>query len=196
MCTTGGKENRMPKLFSFNMVSLDGFFEGPQPWSIEWHNAGDEEFNDFAVDQLNSVGTLLFGRATYQGMASYWPSPAALQNDAVIAEAMNRIPKIVFSHTLNTADWNNSRLVRENIGEEIASLKNAPGKDLAIFGSANLMSSLMKLNLVDEHRVMVNPVLLGHGTPLFQGLDELVKLKLRNVRQFRSGNVLLTYEPA
>jgi dihydrofolate reductase len=186
----------MPKLFSFNMVTLDGFFEGPEPWSIDWHNAGDEEFNDFALQQLKSVGTLLFGRATYQGMASYWPSPAALESDPIIAEAMNSVPKIVFSRTLETADWNNTRLVRDNAGEEIARLKQGSDKDLALFGSANLMSALVKLNLVDEHRVMINPVVLGRGTPLFQGVDEPVKLKLVNTRTFRSGNVLLTYQPA
>jgi dihydrofolate reductase len=186
----------MANLFSFNMVTLDGFFEGPEPWSIDWHNAGDEEFDDFAVQQLQSVGTLLLGRATYQGFASYWPSPAALESDPVIAEAMNSVPKIVFSRTLEMADWNNTRLIRNNVGDKIASLKQRSERDLAIFGSANLMSALLKLNLVDEHRVMINPVILGRGTPLFQGLDEPLKLKLVNTRMFRSGNVLLTYQPA
>ncbi len=185
----------MPKLVSFNMVTLDGFFEGTEPWSIDWHNAGDEEFNEFAVEQLKSLGTLLFGRATYQGMASYWPSPAALESDPLVAGAMNRLPKIVFSRTLETADWNNTRLVRDNVADEITRLKKQPGHDLAVFGSANLMSTLIKLHLIDEHRVMVNPVILGRGRPLFEGVDSRLNLKLLNTRSFRSGNVLLTYQP-
>jgi dihydrofolate reductase len=185
----------MPKLYSFNMVTLDGFFEGPEPWSIDWHNAGDQEFNDFAMEQLNTLGTLIFGRATYQGMAGYWTSPEALENDPVVAGAMNSLPKIVISRTLESADWNNTRLVRDHITDEITRLKAQPGKDLAVFGSANLMSTLMKLNLIDEHRVMINPVLLGRGTPLFQGVDARLNLKLVNTRMFKSGNVLLTYQP-
>ena len=185
----------MPKLFSFNMVTLNGFFEGPEPWSIDWHNAGDEEFDEFAVEQLKTMGTILFGRKTYQGMASYWPSPAALESDPLVAGAMNSLPKVVFSRTLETADWNNTRLVRDNIADEITRLKQQPGKDLGLFGSANLMATLMKLNLIDEHRVMVNPVVLRQGTPLFQGVDGRLNLKLVNSRTLRSGNVLLTYQP-
>jgi dihydrofolate reductase len=185
----------MPKLYSFNMVTLNGFFEGPEPWSIDWHNA-DAEFNDFSIEQLNTIGTILFGRKTYQGMANYWPTPAAVEADPVVAGAMNSLPKIVFSRTLQTADWNNSRLIKDNIAEEITRLKQEPGKDLALFGSANLMSTLMKLNLIDEHRVMVNPVVLGSGTSLFQGVDGRLNLKLDNARTFKSGNVLLTYQPA
>jgi len=185
----------VPKLYSFNMVTLDGFFEGTEPWSIDWHNA-DEEFNDFAIEQLNTLGTILFGRLTYQGMAGYWRSPAALESDPVVAGAMNSLNKIVFSKTLETADWNNTRLVKDNIADEIARLKQQPGKDLALFGSANLMSTLMKLNVIDEHRLMVNPVVLGRGTPLFQGVDDRLALKLIGTRAFKNGNVLLTYQPA
>jgi dihydrofolate reductase len=185
----------VPKLFSFNMVTLNGFFEGPEPWSLDWHNT-DEEFNAFAVEQLNTIGTLLFGRVTYQGMASYWPTPAALESDPLVAGAMNSLPKIVFSRTLGSADWNNSRLIKEHIADEITHLKQQPGKDLALFGSANLMAALMRLNLIDEHRIMVNPVVLGSGTPLFQGVDGRLNLKLISARPFTSGNVLLTYQPA
>ena len=185
----------MPKLFAFNMMTLDGFFEGPEPWSIDWHHT-DQEFNDFAVEQLHTIGTLVFGRATYQGMASYWPSPAALESDPIVAGAMNNLPKIVVSTTLAAADWSNTRIIRHNVADEIARLKQQPGKDLALFGSARLLSTLMKLNLIDEHRVMVNPVVLGRGTPLFQGIADRLDLKLVGVRPFTSGNVLLTYAPA
>ncbi len=184
----------MRKLFSFNMVTLDGFFEGPNQ-DIGWHHV-DEEFNQFAIEQTSSVDTILFGRVTYEGMASYWPTSAAITDDPVIADLMNRLPKIVFSRTLQKAEWNNTRLIKDHIAEEITKLKQQPGKDLAIFGSANLLSTLVQMDLVDEHRIMVNPVVLGSGTPLFQGVNEPIGLKLLKTKAFDSGNVLLYYQPA
>jgi len=183
----------MRKVFLFMMVTLDGFFEGPDH-SIDWHNV-DEEFNEFAIDQLNEVDMLLFGRVTYEVMASYWPTAFAIENDPVVAGKMNAIPKIVFSKTLDRADWSNSRLVKENIAGEVSQLKQQPGRDLAIFGSANLTMSLLQMGLVDELRLMVNPVVLGKGKPLFEGVHEKMNLKLLKTRDFRSGNVLLYYEP-
>jgi len=182
----------MRKLFSFNMVTLDGFFEGPNH-SIDWHNV-DEEFNEFAVEQTSSLDMILFGRVTYQLMASYWPTPAAIADDPMIAGLMNRLPKIVFSRTLERADWENTRLVKEGAEEEIRELKRQPGKDIAIFGSANLIATLM--DVIDEHRVLVNPILLRAGTPLFKPEGEPLKLKLVNTRLFSSGNILLSYQPA
>ncbi|MCL5612172.1 MAG: dihydrofolate reductase family protein [Chloroflexi bacterium] len=182
----------MRKLFSFNMMTLDGFLEGSK-WDLSWHNV-DAEFNEFAIAQLNEIDMLLFGRVTYEGMAGYWSTPDAAKNDPVVAGLMNQIPKIVFSKTLDKADWNNTRLVKDHIADEISKLKQQSGKNLAIFGSANLMSKLMQMNLVDEHRVMVNPVILGAGTPLFQTKNKL-NLKLLKTRTFKNGNVLLCYEP-
>ena len=181
------------KLFSFNMMTLDGFFEGSSKWDISWHNV-DDEFNEFAIAQLNEIGTLLFGRVTYEGMASYWSSPDGLKDDPIVAGLMNRIPKIVFSKTLTKAEWENTKLVRDNIVEEILKLKQQSDKDIAVFGSANLMSELMRMDLIDEHRVMVNPVILGSGTPLFQTKDKLA-LKLLRTKTFKNGNVLLYYAP-
>jgi dihydrofolate reductase len=183
----------MRKLFSFNMVTLDGYFEGPNH-EIDWHNV-DGEFNEFAIEQTGAVDTLLFGRVTYQLMASYWPTPDAIKNDPVVAGLMNRLPKIVFSRTLEKAEWNNTRLVKDQIAEEISKLKQQPGKDLALFGSANLMSTLMQLDLIDEHRIMVNPVLLGSGNPLFKGAKDRLNLKLIKTKVFGNGNVLLCYQP-
>ena len=182
----------MRKLFSFNMVTLDGFFEGPNG-EIDWHNADNEEFNDFAIEQTSSVDTLLFGRKTYQMMASYWPTEIAIQSDPIVADLMNRLSKVVFSRTLESVDWNNTRLIRENASQEIKNMKMQPGKDLAIFGSATLISTIM--DEIDEHRVMINPILLGGGNPLFRSTGEKAKLKLVNVRTFNSGNVLLSYQP-
>ncbi len=183
----------MRKLFSFNMVTLDGFFEGPNR-EIDWHNV-DAEFNEFAIEQTGTVDVLLFGRVTYQMMASYWPTPSAIANDPIVAGQMNRVPKIVFSRTLEKAEWNNTRLIKDHIAEEILKLKQQPGKDLALFGSANLMSTLMQLDLIDEHRVMVNPVILGNGNPLFKRTKDKLNLKLVKTRTFGNGNVLLCYEP-
>ncbi len=184
----------MRNLFSFNMISLDGFFEGAQPWDLSWHNV-DEEFNEFAIEQLKTIDTLMFGRKTYEGMAGYWASDDALNDDTTVAELMNSLPKLVISRTLSKADWNNTRLIKDNIAEEILKLKQQPGKDLAIFGSADLLSTLMQMDLVDEHRVIVNPVILGKGTPLFKNMEDQVKLKFLKSRQFKSGNTLLYYAP-
>lgn len=183
----------MRNLFLFMMVTLDGYFEGPNQ-DIGWHNV-DEEFNEFAINQLNELDTLLFGRVTYEGMASYWPTPFAMEDDAIVAEKMNTISKIVFSRTLERADWNNTRLVKEHIAAEVSQIKQQQGGDLAIFGSANLAGSLLQMGLIDELRIMVNPVILGDGKPLFTGIHEKVNLKLLKTRTFRSGNVLLTYQP-
>jgi dihydrofolate reductase len=184
----------MRKIFLFMMVSLDGFFEGPDG-DISWHNV-DEEFNEFAVQQISEVDTLLFGRKTYEGMASYWPTEVAKRNDPIVAGLMNSIPKIVVSKTLEAVDWENTRLVKENVTEEISKLKRQAGKDIAIFGSANLTVTLTEAGLVDEYRVMVNPVALGDGKSLFNGLNHKLNLKLLKTKPFKSGNVLLYYEPA
>jgi dihydrofolate reductase len=181
----------MRTLFAFEMISLDGFFEGPNQ-DISWHTV-DDEFNKFAGRQLDTVDGLLFGRKTYQLMALYWPT--ATGDDPVITLKMNVLPKFVFSRTMEKAEWNNTRLIRENAAEEILKLKQARGKDLALFGSAALLSTLAQANLVDEYRIMVNPILLGKGTPLFQGMDRRMNLKLISSNTYRSGNVLLCYRP-
>lgn len=183
---------KVRKLFSFNMVTVDGFFEGPNQ-EIDWHNADNVEFNEFAIEQTSSVDTLLFGRVTYQLMASYWPTETAISADPIVADLMNRLSKIVFSRTLESVEWNNTRLIKENAQKEIQNLKMQPGKDMAIFGSANLISSLM--DVIDEHRLMVNPILLRRGNPLFKHTGDRAKLRLSGARTFDSGNVLLSYEP-
>jgi dihydrofolate reductase len=183
----------MRKVILFNMVTLDGFFEGPDR-DINWHNV-DDEFNEFAIEQINTVDTLIFGRVTYELMASYWPTKEAITNDPIVADKMNSMPKIVFSKTLASADWQNTRLVKGDAAKEIAKLKKQPGKDLIIFGSADLAASFIKDGLIDEFRVMLNPILLGRGTPLFKGIQDKLNLKLLKTRRFGSGNVLLYYQP-
>ena len=182
----------MRKVLVFNLVTLDGYFEGPNR-EIDWHNV-DEEFNEYAVEMLNSVDTLLFGRVTYELMAGFWPTPDAMKNDPIVAERMNNLSKIVFSRTLDRVEWHNARLVKNNIAEEIKKMKNQPGKDMVILGSGSIVSELAQRGLIDEYRIMVNPVVLGRGKSLFKGINGRLNLKLTKTRTFKSGNVLLYYE--
>jgi dihydrofolate reductase len=184
----------MRKIFAFIMTTLDGYYEGLNQEFDCW--VVDEEFNEFAVEQLDEVDTLVFGRVTYEGMAAYWPTPAAEQDDARVAARMNSLKKIVVSRTLDTAEWANTWLVKNNVSEELATLKRQPGKDIAILGSSDLTVSLLPVGLVDELRIMVNPVVLGSGKSVFRTADESITLKLLKSRPFSSGNVLLYYEPA
>jgi dihydrofolate reductase len=182
------------KIIWFNMMSLDGYFEGENA-SLEWHNV-DEEFNEFAIEQTRSVGLLVFGRVTYDMMASYWPGAYALETDPDIAKLMNSTPKIVFSRTLDEAGWNNTRLVKTNPVDELKKLKAQPGKDIFVFGSADLASELIQHGLIDEYRIFINPIVLGSGRPLFTNIHEPLSLDLVKTRSFRNGNVLLYYKPA
>src|SRR5512135_276543 len=141
----------MSKIIMFNMVTLDGFFAGPNE-EIDWHHV-DDEFNEFAIAQLNSAGGLLFGRVTYDVMASYWPTDMAKTDDPIVANKMNTLPKIVFSRTLKKADWNNTRLVKGDVAEEVARLKRQSGQDWLLFGSADLASTLTHFGLIDEYRI-------------------------------------------
>ncbi len=183
----------MRKVILQNMVTLDGYFEGPNR-EIDWHNV-DAEFNEFAEANLNAIDTLLFGRVTYELMASYWPTEAAKTDDQVIAGKMNALQKVVFSRTLKSVEWENSRLVSTDAAAEVARLKQQNGKDMAIFGSSDLAVSLIPHKLIDEFWIIVNPMVLGNGKPLFQGIGQRLKLKLVKSKAMRSGNVILYYQP-
>ncbi|MFZ0613585.1 MAG: dihydrofolate reductase family protein [Desulfobacterales bacterium] len=182
----------MRRLIMWNMVTLDGFFEGRKSWEIDWHeDVWGDELEQFSLEQSESADMLLFGRVTYEGMAAYW-SPATGE----IADFMNGVPKVVFSRTLEKAEWRNTRLVKRNAAEEVAKLKNQPGKNLFIFGSAELSATLMRRNLIDEYRLGINPVILGGGNPLFKAQPDRMKLKLLEARPLTSGCVILRYQPA
>ena len=187
----------MRKVILSNLVTLDGFFEGPNK-ELDWHIV-DEEFKEYAIDLLSKVDALLFGRVTYQLMADYWPAaatnPSTPKSDLEIADKMNNLPKIVFSKTLQEVKWNNSRLVKENIAEEISKMKQQPGKVMVIFGSGSIVSNFMQHGLIDEYRIIVNPVVLGNGNPLFKGIKDKHNLNLLKTRAFSSGVVILYYEP-
>jgi dihydrofolate reductase len=181
----------MGKLYTFDMVSLDGYFSRPNG-EIDWHNVGTKEFDDFAIKQLKATEMLLFGRVTYELMASYWPTETAIKNDTAVARLMNSLPKIVVAPKLQPA-WENSKLINKNVGAEVKKLKQQATKDIAIFGSSILSVSLLQLGLIDEIRIAVNPVILGVGRSLFAGLDKTIRLELQKTKVFKSGNVLLTY---
>lgn len=186
----------MRTLASFLMVSLDGYFEAPNPEDFDWHTV-DDDFNEFALQQLDASDCLLFGRVTYQGMATYWPTQEAIENDPVVASRMNQMLKIVISRSLKRPDpeWNNTRLITEDVSGELSRLKKQPGKDLLALGSSALTASLIDLGLLDQLRIIVNPVVLGQGRSVLGTTRERTKLKLLETRTFRSGNVLLIYEP-
>lgn len=183
----------MSRLFSFNMVTLDGYFEGPGH-DISWHNV-DGEFGEFAVAQLKEIGTLVFGRVTYELMASYWPTPAGQADDPTVAGLMNDLPKVVISKTLTGPAWANTRLIVDRVRDQLTTLKRESTKDLAVFGSAKLLNFLMQMDLVDEHRLMIAPLILGRGTPLFQLPSGKLGLKLVRSKAFANGNMLVCYEP-
>jgi dihydrofolate reductase len=184
----------MRKILAFLVTTVDGYYEGPNQ-EFDWPVV-DEEFNEFGLEQLDEIGTLLFGRVTYQGMASYWPTPAAQQDDPRVAAKMNGLPKVVVSRTLDKAEWANTRVVNDHVAEELTKLKQQPGKDIAIFGSSDLTVSLLRMGLVDELRIMVHPVVLGAGRSLFRTATERIGLELVKTRSFRSGSVMLYYRPA
>jgi dihydrofolate reductase len=183
----------MQKLSVFNLVTLDGYIAGPGG-DISWHRV-DQEFQKYAEKNSNSGNTLLFGRVTYELMAGYWPTQAALKDNPVVAQGMNSSPKIVFSRTLKKADWVNTRIVKGAPVGEIRKLKKQSGKGLTILGSGSIVAQLAQAGLIDEYQILLNPVILGNGRTMFQGVKLKPMLRLISTRTFGNGNVLLRYEP-
>jgi dihydrofolate reductase len=183
----------MVKLISFTFVTLNGYFKGPQG-DISWHKDNDPEKNDYANKGLDSDSTLIFGRITYEMMASFWPSPDAMKFNPKMAEGMNNADKIVFSRTLKKANWKNTKLVNGDMIEETKKLKKTSSKNLAIMGSGSIITQLAEHNLIDQYQLMVDPVVIGNGTPIFNNIKGKLDLKLVDSKIFKSGVVLLTYE--
>lgn len=183
---------RMRKLFSFLAISTDGYHATPDR-QLAWQTFGPE-FADYSVEQLEEVDTLVFGRTTFEELVAYWTSELGTGFDPRIAARMNAHRKLVVSRTLQTANWPGSESAVVTVDELAAHLKT-PGKDVAILGSSTLTTALLREGLVDELRLMVNPIVLGDGLRLFAGADT-VPLNLAKTRSFTSGNVLLTYQPA
>lgn len=181
----------MRKLIMWNLQSLDGYFDGPKAWDLDWHNSvWGPELEQLSLEQLNTMGAIIFGRATYEGMASYWTTETG-----AVADLMNAVPKLVFSRTLTSAEWNNTRLVKDPAEVEVARLKREAGKDLYIFGSANLADTFIKHGLIDEFRLCVAPLVLGGGSALFKPSSKRTPLRLLEAKALKSGGVILRYEP-
>jgi dihydrofolate reductase len=176
--------------FSIN-VTLDGFAD---------HTAmiAENELHDFFTNLLGTVDVILFGRKTYQLMEGFWPvadkDPGSTKSMLRFADRINAMPKIVFSRTLNEVRWSNSRLIKENMVEEVLKLKQQPGGNISI-GSISLANSFMKLGLIDEYWLLVHPIILGKGKRLFESLNDRIDLKLADTRKFDSGVVVLHYQP-
>ncbi len=174
----------------WNVISLDGYFEGKKAWDLDFHQTvwGDE-LEDYVIKQLQTAEILVFGRKTYEGMADYWS-----KEEDETAQHMNKIQKVVCSATLETADWNNSIVVKDAVAE-IPKLKQQGDGNMFVFGSGNLSASLMKADLFDEYRLCVAPVFLGNGKRLFNKGLPYQKLKLLQDQPLKSGGVILMYAP-
>lgn len=185
----------MGKLVVFQQVSLDGYFidgKGDMSWA---KNDNDEEFNAFSSENARGGGVLLFGRVTYELMAGFWPTLQARESLPVVAERMNNLPKVVFSRTLDKASWNNTKLVKGDLVTNIRKMKSEPGEGMAILGSGSIVSQLALEGVIDEYQIVVNPIALGVGRTMFDGIKEKLSLQLTKSRTFRNGKVLLCYEP-
>lgn len=187
----------MRKLIVFNHVSLDGYFADGNG-SMSWAKTGkdDVEWNAFVEQNASGDGPLLFGRKTYELMTQYWPTPMAKEHDASIADRMNTLQKVVFSKTLNEASWNNTKLVRDDLAGEVRRMKQDSGDGMTILGSGTLVAQLGDAGLIDEYHVVVNPVALGKGRTMFEGMAKQLALKPTKSRGFGNGCVYLVYEPA
>jgi dihydrofolate reductase len=182
----------MSKLSVFNFISLDGYYKDLKN-GIDWHQHGQEE-GDFSAKNLGQDNILLFGRITYQMMASWWPTQSAIDTMPEVAKGMNNAEKIVCSNTLQTVDWQNTRIIGGDIITKLAELKKTTPKNITILGSGSLTTQLAEAGLVDACQIMIDPVAIGNGTSIFQGMKRQLILKLTDTRSFKSGTVLLSYD--
>jgi dihydrofolate reductase len=179
----------MRKIVVSMFMTLDGVMEAPNQWSFRF---GSAEQQKYKYDELFACDTLLLGRITYQGFAAAWPNMPGTGEYGV---RMNSIRKYVVSTTLHEAEWNNSRIIKNNVSEELSILKQQTGLDILIFGSSTLVNSLMQYDLIDEYRLMFFPIVVGSGKRLFQDGNEKKSLKLIETKTFSSGVVVLSYQP-
>lgn len=181
----------MAKVIVWNLVTLDGYFEGKEKWDLSFHNdAWGEELDALSKEFGRRAQCLVFGRVTHDGMKAYWSS--ATTEDGEVTRYMNALPKLVASRSVRSSDWNNTRVTADIVGE-IAKLRAAPGKDILVFGSAELIDALLAAKLIDELMLAVVPVRLGAGTPFFKPGSERQKLDLIESRPLKNGTVILHY---
>jgi dihydrofolate reductase len=190
----------MRNIITSTWISLDGFMAGPEG-AMDWvGELYDEAMGQYEGDLLAGADTLLLGRVTYQSFAGSWPhvpdSPTASQGEKEYARRLNAMRKIVFSRTLDRAEWNNSILRKELVAAEIEQLKREPGDNMLIYGSASLVRALTDFGLIDEYQVLIHPLLLGGGKSLFQSVRDRTKLTLIESKTHPSGVVVLSYRRA
>ncbi len=180
----------MSNLILWNLITLDGYFEGPAKWDLSHFHpyAAHDDFQTFALEQLRTADALLFGRITYEGMFAHWPSA-----DGEIADAMNSLPKFVFSHTIESAAWANTTVVNSDAVAFVRNLKEKISRDVLVFGSAQLCATLLEADLVDEVRLCLLPVVLGAGTPMFPAGSAQHAYTLLESRALGNGCVVLRY---
>ncbi|WP_276374564.1 dihydrofolate reductase family protein [Chryseolinea sp. H1M3-3] len=183
----------MRKLTVFNFMTLNGYFKGANE-DITWHRHGQEE-SEYAAEGAKSESIILFGRKTYEMMASYWPTPMAMQNAPGVAKGMNKSEKIVFSTTLKKTDWQNTRLIKTDIIGEVKKLKKTSGKDMVVLGSGSIVTQFAQAGIIDNYQFMIDPVALDDGATIFKGITTKLDLKLTDTKIFKSGVVLLCYRP-
>jgi dihydrofolate reductase len=183
----------MKKIVLWMSISVDGYFEGPDR-DLSWHRVDDELHQDFN-DRLAAMSAFLDGRITYELMADFWPTadldPSSSAPMAEFAGIWRGMPKIVYSRTLERADWN-ATVVREVVADDVHRLKAGPGGDLAL-GGADLAATFRRLDLIDEYRLYVHPVILGAGRPLFPASGQPTELRLVDTQRFGNGVVALHY---
>ena len=184
----------MRKLIVFNSITLDGYFTDANG-DMSWAHKSDPEWVAFTAENAQGGGEALFGRITYDMMAGWWPTPMAMKGFPAVAEAMNNMPKVVFSRTLDTAAWKNTRLVKSDIGAAVRQMKAEPGPGMVIMGSGSIVSQLTQERLIDEYQVVLHPIVLGRGRSMFDGVTDRLQLKRTRVRTFENGCVVLWYEP-
>ena len=182
----------MGRLSTFQFLTLNGFYKGPDE-DTSWHRHGGEE-SDFASEGAQSGSILLFGRTTYDMMASWWPTAQAKEAMPGVAKGMNESQKIVVSRSLKKASWQNTRIVNDLL-PGIRQLKQESTNDITLLGSGTILTQLASAGLIDVYQFMIDPVALGQGTTILQGLEHQLDLQLTSHRVFNSGVVLLTYEP-
>ncbi len=194
---TTWKDRIMRPLVSFVHMTVDGYVSSGQGMGIEWtHRGYSEQLAAYVQEHIQAdFDAAVYGRETYLGMYGYWgsqPNPESSASERVHAEWVNAVDKIVCSTTLESADWNNTRLIKDNLADEFAKLKDQPGGTMAIYASPKLVHSLMGMGLIDEFRIIVHPVVIGGGTPLFQDKSAL-EIALVESETFDSGAVYLRY---
>ena len=185
----------MRKLIMWNVITLDGYFEGEKNWDLSFHQlVWGKELEEFSNAQLKTADMLIFGETTYTGMADYWTKAQGDQEEGAVATYMNALPKVVCSKTRKTAEWNNTTIVEDAV-TGISQLKSEGNGNMFVFGSGNLSESLMKAELFDEYRLCIAPVFLGKGRRLFnQGIPHHT-LKLIETLPLATGGVILRYIP-